>query len=103
MSGCGAKDVCFDKRLQCPGVIASKLMVHVTHISSRLPTRAVQTLPHTAGQPHSTLFTGSKRVAEKLAKDFHGRVGFSLMPIVYWIFMGVFSSACLTAVKQHTC
>ena len=28
-----------------------------------------------AGQPRSTLFTGSKRVAEKLAKDFHGRVG----------------------------
>lgn len=26
------------------------------------------------GQPRSTLFTGSKRVAEKLAKDFHGRI-----------------------------
>lgn len=27
-----------------------------------------------AGQPRSTLFTGSKKVAEMLARDFHGRV-----------------------------
>lgn len=36
--------------------------------------RRAALLPRLAGHPRSTLFTGSKRVAEKLAKDFHGKV-----------------------------
>lgn len=37
--------------------------------------------PRLAGHPRSTLFTGSKRVAEKLAKDFHGKVrGVGVIP-----------------------
>lgn len=30
------------------------------------------------GKPRSTLFTGSKRVAEKLCADLHGKVALSL-------------------------
>lgn len=45
-------------------------------------------LPWAPGKPANTLFTGSQRVAEKLAKDLHGKVGALVFGLISSVWQG---------------